>query len=178
MNNKIVLRKLSPADVEAYRDIWLEGLKLHPHYFATTYEEWLEKSLSQWAEPLKGGLVFGGFISDRLMGIVRLEIDNSDRSAYLSHLYVRQNARGKNFAKAMVKYLLDYATTCVQRVHLRVVATNTVARRFFAKLGFKIYGVTSYPYLDGRIRLMLAISVSKQSKTIVSHQKQREALIF
>ena len=64
--------------------------------------------------------MFGGFIDDRLMGIVKLEIDNRDCSAYLSNLYVRQNARGKSFAKAMVKYLLDYATTPVQRVHLRV----------------------------------------------------------
>lgn len=171
MNNKIVLRKLSSSDVEAYRDIWLEGLKLHPQSFAATYEEWLEKSISQWAEHLEFGLVFGGFIGDRLMGIVRLEINNSDRIAYLSNLYVRQSARGNSFAKAMVQYLLDYAKSCVQRVHLRVVVTNTVARRFFARLGFKIYGVTSYPDLDGRIRLMLAISVSKQSKIISSREK-------
>lgn len=179
MNKEILLRKLSPSDVEAYRDIWLEGLKFHPHSFAATYEEWFEKSISQWREHLEFGLVFGGFIGDRLMGIVQLEIDNSERSAYLSHLYVRQSARGKSFAKAMVQYLLDYATIRIQkvdlkRVHLRVVATNIVALRFFARLGFKIYGVTSHQYLDDRIRLMLAISLPvNQPKPTLSHHRRR-----
>ena len=113
--------------------------------------------------------MFGGFIDDRLMGIVKLEIDNSDHSAYLSNLYVRQNARGKSLAKAMVKYLLDYATTRVQRVDLRVVDTNTIAQRFFKSLGFKIYGVISHQYLDSRSRLMLAISLPvNQTKPIFS----------
>ncbi|MDJ0533140.1 MAG: GNAT family N-acetyltransferase [Xenococcaceae cyanobacterium MO_207.B15] len=145
-------------------------LKLHPQFFAATYEEWFEKSLLQWAEHLEFGLVFGGFIDDRLMGIVKLEIDHSDRSAYLSNLYVRQNARGKSFAKAMVKYLLDYATTHVHRVHLRVVDTNNIAQHFFKSLGFKIYGVISHQYLDGRSRLMLAISLPvTQPKPVFYH---------
>ena len=47
---------------------------------------------------------------------------------------------------------------------------NTIAQHFFKSLGFKIYGVISHQYLDGRSRLMLAISLpAKQPKPVFSH---------
>lgn len=179
MNNQIRVRQLLASDVEAYQDIWLEGLKLDPQSFAATYQQWRKKSRSQWIEDLEFGLVFGGFIGDRLMGIVKLEIDCCNHSAYLSSLYVRQDVRGKGLAKAMVKYLLDYARTWVNQVHLRVVATNILARNFFQGLGFEICGVTSDGYLDGRSRLILAIALSvNQPQTTTSQGTSRNLAII
>lgn len=152
-------RQLSPGDTEAYRDICLESLQLYPQSFAANYQDWYAKTRSQWTEHLEAGLVFGGFIGDRLMGTVSLEIDGDEHSAYLFSLYVRESAKCQGFAKAMVKYTLDYATTYVSRVHLRVVHTNTIAQRFFTKLGFEIYGVTVERNLE-RSRFMLEIALT------------------
>ena len=33
------IRRLTPADVESYRDIRLEGLRLNPEAFGSSYEE-------------------------------------------------------------------------------------------------------------------------------------------
>jgi hypothetical protein len=72
-----MVRPLTLADLPAFRKVRLDALRLHPGAYGSAYEEEAEYSLetmgARW--PVAPGLVLGGFVGDRLVGIAGLLVE-------------------------------------------------------------------------------------------------------
>jgi hypothetical protein len=68
------IRRLTPADASAYRDIRLEGLARHPDGFGSAWEDEVEQPLARFEQRIANAAVFGGFLSDEsdLAGVAGL----------------------------------------------------------------------------------------------------------
>jgi ribosomal protein S18 acetylase RimI-like enzyme len=79
-----------------------------------------------------------------LVGVAGLMVPNAAKlrhNGVLWGMFVRPRARGRGLAAALVRRLLEEAAGVVEEVRLTVVASNTVALRLYAGLGFRQYGV-------------------------------------
>ena len=63
IDRHLSIRELTLADAPSYRDIRLEGLRLAPEAFGSSYEEEISRSDEEFARRITGrpGIMFGGF---------------------------------------------------------------------------------------------------------------------
>ena len=156
----MIIRKLTPADVDAYQALRLGGLRESPAAFGSTWEEEVERPLEAVAERLRGeadSVVFGAFDEDGTllgMGGVHREGKRKTRHrAGIWGMYVVPEARGCGIGRAVLQALVDHARTMdgVDRLELGVEAGNSGARALYAAFGFVTYGVHPDAYrADGR----------------------------
>ena len=141
---KAEIRRLVPADAAVYRDVRLEGLRLRPEAFGSTFAEESVKPLDWFAGRLDSAAVFGAFEGDTLLGVAGLFVRDSVKEAHkgvLWGMYVRPQARGAGLGRRLVEAVIAHARHCVEIIELRVVEGNEEARRLYAGLGFVEYGV-------------------------------------
>ncbi len=147
------VRELAAADVEAFREIRLEALLLHPDAFGSAHAVEVRQTLADIASKIANGGLFGGFVDGRLEGIAGFGVSSL---AQLSHkgtlggMYVREALRGSGLAEAIVKAILAHATKRVEQVQLSVAATNERAIRFYRRLGFEAYATEPRALKIGR----------------------------
>jgi ribosomal protein S18 acetylase RimI-like enzyme len=144
----VEIRKLTPADAAAYRQLRLRGLREDPEAFGTTYDEELARPLLHGAERLRVSadrFTLGAFDS-ALIGVVTLVREEGAKSRHRAHvvgMYVAAEVRRRGVGRA----LLVAARTCASQVdgleqlHLAVATTNAPARHLYRAVGFQVYGV-------------------------------------
>ncbi|MBE1441643.1 GNAT family N-acetyltransferase [Paenibacillus sp. OAS669] len=144
----MVIRKLTPADAERYRDIRLRSLKEHPDAFLTTYEVEITKPLETIRhnlQPTADKFTLGAFSDEgELAGVVTLVRESNPKlrhKANLYAMYVAPEYRKQRLGQALVSALLMEAKTCagLERVHLTVISSNQAAKRLYESLGFVCY---------------------------------------
>ncbi|MEI9986065.1 MAG: GNAT family N-acetyltransferase [Aliidongia sp.] len=138
------IRPLGPADVDLFREIRLEALRLSPEAFGSTYDIESRRPPEVFAERLAGSTVFGGFDGGALLGLAGFKQEDGLKErhkAMLWGLYVRPAGRGTGLAAQLVAAVLDHARGRVEQVMLAVVADNEAARRLYAAAGFVEYGL-------------------------------------
>jgi ribosomal protein S18 acetylase RimI-like enzyme len=148
------IRLLREDEAALYRDIRLEGLRLHPESFGAAFEQESLEPLEFFAARLAGGGVFGGFRDGALLGVAGFMRETGLKRAHKAHLwgmYVRSAARGTGLARMIVEAVLDHARGRVELVQLSVTDNNAVARRLYESLGFVAYGIEPRALkVDGR----------------------------
>ncbi len=142
----IEIRRLTPgdADVALYRDIRLEALKANPEAFGSTFEIEDAQALSWFAARLGSSDVLGAFCDARLVAIAGFAIQQGQKKAHrgtIWGMYVRPNARKTGIGRRLVEAIVDLARQRVELVQLTVVRDNEQARRLYASLGFREYGI-------------------------------------
>lgn len=138
------VRKLTKADAEAFRSVRLEGLETYPQAFAASFAWESEQDLDYFTEWLQRDAMFGGFKGSELLGIAGFGSSAFAKTAHrgtLYGMYVRQKAREKGLALALVNAVLEHARDEVEIVQLTVVNSNRRARELYEKCGFKAYGI-------------------------------------
>jgi ribosomal protein S18 acetylase RimI-like enzyme len=141
------VRPLGPADVDAFRRIRLEALRLHPEAFGSAYEDERQLDRAQFAERLATPRFtrFGGFAQDDLVGLVGLQIQAGAKERHKGHLfsmYVDAAHRRSGLSEQLVKAVIAGAHDAgALLVHLSVTSSNMNAKRFYQRLGFTVYGV-------------------------------------
>jgi RimJ/RimL family protein N-acetyltransferase len=141
---RFTVRRLGPADAEAFRSIRLEGLRNDPEAFGSTFEKESSEPGEYFVDRLTRSAVFGGFTRDRLVGVAGFYFFGDTKSRHkgvLWGMYVTPEARGSGLAAALVEVLLKHAAEEVEQVQLTVVAGNPRARRFYQRMGFVEYGL-------------------------------------
>ena len=148
------VRRLGAADAAIYRDIRLEALSSEPTAFASDPSLELGKPLEEWATQLERNFSFGVFGDDGLKGIATYLTETRLKTRHRGNVvavYVRPEARGKGASRALFEALIEDAGGRVQQLHLTVTAGNEVAKRFYQRLGFEIYGTEPRGlYVEGR----------------------------
>jgi RimJ/RimL family protein N-acetyltransferase len=145
----VQVRRLTPDDVQAYRQVRLRALREEPTAFSSSYDE--ERDLPD--AVIAGRLrvlpdrgTFGAFDEDRLVGIVTL--GREDR-AKLRHrgmifgMYVAPEMRGKGVARQLLSEALALARSVpgLLLVSLGVNAENLAAIALYESLGFESWGL-------------------------------------
>ncbi len=149
-----VIRPLGVDEAALYRDIRLEGLRLHPEAFGSAFEQESAQPLEWFAQRLTGNTIFGGFRGSDILGTAGFMPETGIKRAHKGHLwgmYVRAGARGSGLSRGLVEAVLDHAEGRVELVQLSVVRGNVAAQRLYQSLGFEPYGIEARALkLDGR----------------------------
>ena len=138
------LRRLGPDDAEAFRELRLQALRLHPDCFGASWEEESEKPLAFFADRLEQGWVLGGHLGARLVGVGGLHVQPAAKSrhkGWIWGMYVCAEARRGGLGRALIAALLRRAEEVVELVHLTVTAGNPAAIQLYAASGFTVYGL-------------------------------------
>ncbi|WP_321797880.1 GNAT family N-acetyltransferase [Caballeronia sp. J97] len=137
------IRRLTPADAPAFRDIRLEGLQRHPESFGAAYDDERAQALDWFRARIADHAVFGGYSSDgALAGVAGLLVPPGEKVRHkgiLWGMYVRESARGAGLAAALVDTVLAHARGIVDEIKLEVAPDNLAAIRLYRAAGFVEY---------------------------------------
>ncbi|WP_250516710.1 GNAT family N-acetyltransferase [Caballeronia sp. INDeC2] len=142
-SNLLPIRRLIPADAEAFRDIRLEGLRRHPASFGASYEDERNQAPEWFAARLADHAIFGGHSGDgALAGVAGLLVPSGAKMKHkgiLWGMYVRESARGTRLAAALVERVLAHARGVVDEIKLEVAPDNVAAIGLYRAAGFVEY---------------------------------------
>ena len=139
----ILVRRLLPEDAALYREIRLEGLRLSPEAFGSTFEVESAKPVELFADRIRDSETLGGFEGSEILGIAGLLVNHGPKESHKGRLvgmYVRPKARNRGVGQRLVEAVIEVARARVELLHLAVVSDNHSARRLYARLGFMEYG--------------------------------------
>jgi RimJ/RimL family protein N-acetyltransferase len=154
----ITIRPLTGADVEAYRAIRLEALRLEPDAYASSYQEEAARP-EIFRERLAGkfgGTTFGAFSGEEIVGTaggVREDRLKTRHKLLLVGVYVRPAFRGLGLGEKLVGRVLQHARELgdVAVVQLKVAVDNRPARALYERMGLRVYGIERRAIkIDGR----------------------------
>jgi ribosomal protein S18 acetylase RimI-like enzyme len=140
----VEIRRLTSADVTAYRDIRLAGLRHNPEAFGSTFIRESTQPLTWFCDRLSNSAVFGAFQSAALLGVAGLAIREGEKERHkglLWGMYVRPDARKTGVGRQLVEAVIDHARAHVEVIQLSVISDNEPARRLYSGLGFVEYGL-------------------------------------
>lgn len=147
----ILVRRLTPADADAYRELRLRALREHPAAFTSSYEEDVRKPAAAWSQRLAGAddadeWVLGAFDDDTLVGLAGLAREaraKSRHKATVFGMYVAAEATGRGIGRALLAELVARARQRVGLTQLVLTVTrdNDGARELYAAAGFRTFGV-------------------------------------
>lgn len=145
------VRPVREEDAEAYRELRLEGLRLHPEAFGSDFESSSAHPLEYWRERMKRGaageqgVTLVAEAGAQLVGtttLLRNEHRNTRHGGNIFGVYVRGAWRGVGVADALLEGCLAQARALELRlVKLGVGAHNASATRLYLRHGFAVYGV-------------------------------------
>ncbi len=142
-----------PADLETYRDIRLEGLRLSPEAFGSSYEDEVARPAADFLGRLsqRPGAMFGAFLDgDRgdeiLAGTIGCYAEASIKTAhklFLVGMYVHPAYRRNGLGAKLVERVLIHARSIggIAVVQLGVACDNQPAPALYERMGFKVYGI-------------------------------------
>ena len=144
----MVIERLSPLQVTAYRRLRLRGLRESPTAFGSSHAEEAKFPLKTFAarlEPSPAKWVFGAFEGKRLVGVVTLIREDKRKErhkASIYGMYVEPKLRRKGVGRQLIARALDTARRLrgLKQVRLCVVEANLPARRLYESVGFTVYG--------------------------------------
>jgi GNAT superfamily N-acetyltransferase len=137
------VRLLTSADAAFYRDIRLEGLKLHPEAFGSTFGRENDKPLPWFEERIAQTAIFGAFADDALLGIAGYMTEDGPKHRHkgiLWGMFVRAKAQNSGLGRRLIEAVISHASERVEQLKLTVVNENQSAKRLYASLGFVEYG--------------------------------------
>jgi ribosomal protein S18 acetylase RimI-like enzyme len=139
------IRRLQPEDHTAFRDIRLEGLRLHPEAFGASLEEEERQSPEDLAARIGRSVIFGGFDADNwLAGVIGFARSNSAKTRHIASIwgmYVRQQARGTGLAKNLLAEAMAEGKATCRSLRLSVVSSNLAAFRLYRSAGFSQWAI-------------------------------------
>lgn len=143
VNPEIAIRRLLPADAEAYRTLRLSALAESPDAFGSDVATESAAPVETFADRLRTSYVAGAFAAGRLAGIAgfrQLDREKTRHRGDIWGVYVEPRARRSGLGRLLLDHVLAHARTRVQQVHLAVTAGNTASIRLYESLGFIRYG--------------------------------------
>ncbi len=134
-----IIRRLTAADAEAFRDIRLAGLAGDPRAFSASFEEESQHDARWFAERMAGSTMFAADDGSRLLGITGLAVRSGIKTrhkALVWGVYVRPEARGQRLASRLLAAVIEAARGEVEALVLGVASDNASAIAAYRSAGF------------------------------------------
>jgi len=144
------IRRLRPADLDAFYALRLQALRNDPSAFMVTLDEDLASGSARFLQTLSLAgperIIAGGFASGELVGsaaLFRGDKIKTLHSAKLAGMYVAPAARRARYGAAILDFLIAHARDPlgVSVIHLAVEAANLPAIRLYESRGFRTWGI-------------------------------------
>ena len=146
------IRRLTPADAAAHRELMLEAYERHPDAFTSSTSERAKLPVSWWAERLPQGeqapsMVLGAFDAQgRLVGAAGLSVEARIKARHkglLFGMYVAPVARQQGVGATLVEAVLAAARARgdLRLMQLTVTQGNDGAQALYERCGFQVFGV-------------------------------------
>lgn len=139
------IRRLTPADAKAFREIRIEGIRNHPTAFGSGLANVIDQPLSYFEGWLQDLNVYGTFEDDELVAVAAFAQGkgaNACHTAILIAVYARPQAQGRGIMRRMVERICqDAKQEGIEQMTLSVVSSNLAAVKTYVKLGFERYGL-------------------------------------
>ncbi|MBX3607757.1 MAG: GNAT family N-acetyltransferase [Piscinibacter sp.] len=144
------IRRLAPPDAAAHRALMLEAYARTPEAFTSSVAEreplplaWWAARMSTAADPRE--LVLGAFVGAELVGAAGLMFEQRERTnhkATLFGMYVRETARRRGIARALVEAILQAARNSARTVVVQLTVSdgNGAALDLYSRCGFIAFG--------------------------------------
>jgi len=142
--SEIQIHQLLTADAATFRELRLEGLRLNPEAFGSTYDFEKDQPLERYSGWLTNSTVFGAFQKSHLIGtasFTQLSGQKDSHKGLLRAMYVRSTHRRTGAGRQLVQAIIEHARQKVEQLQLSVVSTNQPALRLYQSLGFQQYGL-------------------------------------
>jgi ribosomal protein S18 acetylase RimI-like enzyme len=143
-----VVRRLTHADLPAFRTVRLTALRQHPEAYGSSYEEEEPLELAGFARFVAAdppGGVLGGFGGEDLVGTVGLVVQprlKQRHKGLVVGVYVDPAHRGSGLARHLMEAIIAAARDAdLALLQLAVTVGNEPARRLYSRLGFQTYGL-------------------------------------
>ena len=145
MAQAVTIRRLGPADAEAWRAIRLEALKAAPEAFGQSFEHASVQPIEHFERGVSGAHpIFAAFAGDSAVGTAGFYVMDGPKVAHRGMLwgvYVAPEHRGTGFARRLIETVIKHAETQVEQIHLHVVTVNATAYSLYRSMGFVPYGI-------------------------------------
>lgn len=150
----IAIRRLEKGDVDIFRSIRLEALRLCRAFFASTFDDWDALPLSAWQQRLEEP-IFVAVHNMEPVGLIGLLQEKGSRSAHRASVvmvYIRQDFRRLGVAKKLLCMIEKFARdNGVTQLELTVSTENIVAIKLYNEAGFVEVGRIPGSFIhDGR----------------------------
>lgn len=154
------LRRLRAPDASAFRDIRLEGLRLHPDAFGASFAEEQAEPLERVAARLENAHVVAAVADDAIAGIVGLGWTRAEKTRHIGliwGLYVRPSWRRSGVARRLIETVVsdvmhaqpqDWMSD-LRSLRICAEANNTAAIKLYETLGFTPWAVEKQALLVG-----------------------------
>jgi ribosomal protein S18 acetylase RimI-like enzyme len=145
-----VIRLVRRDDLDAFRALRLEALRLCPAAFGASFEAEQRMTDTEFAQRIPDtppDAVFGAFADDGtlfgMLGFRAFPNPKERHKAMLWGIYVRPDARGRGTAAALLRRAIEHATRVarVETVLLTVTTDMIHARALYDRTGFVPYGL-------------------------------------
>ena len=148
---RLLIRQITPDEIEVFRRIRLEALEREPASFASRHGDWMILSDDEWRLRLNDP-VFVAFNESEpvgIMGLLRSRPRKMAHRAVLVMVYIRKEFRRTGLAKALLERIVDFAKDeGISQIELGVSAENAGALRFYNLNGFFEIGRVPGGFLD------------------------------
>ncbi|MGO4568710.1 N-acetyltransferase family protein [Rhizobium sp. 2YAF20] len=136
---RILIRRISPDEIDVFRRIRLEALRCEPASFASRFEDWAVLPDEEWRQRLNDP-VFIAFSKSEpigIMGFVRFRPPKMIHRATIVSVYVRESERGTGVAADLMRAIVEFSRgEGVLQLELAVSAENSAALRFYQRNEF------------------------------------------
>ncbi|MEL6522325.1 MAG: GNAT family N-acetyltransferase [Pseudomonadota bacterium] len=138
------VRRLDATDLTAFRELRLEGLKLYPGAFGSSYEDSVKLPDLHFLGRIESSHMLGGFVDGELEGCLCLAPETGQKVCHRGSIYavyVRKAWQGSGLAKMMMEAAVDLAPGLgLRQIELFVSSSNPRALSFYRKMGFEQVG--------------------------------------
>jgi GNAT superfamily N-acetyltransferase len=144
LGTEAMIRRIELNDIEIFRDLRLESLRLEPSCFASSAEDWGNFSDNEWKRRITASAVFMAFVESAPSGIIALTRHQGVKVAHrasVGMVYVRAHLRGTGEAARLMNQVFAHARSIgVCQLELTASSANPRAISFYEKKGFSEVG--------------------------------------
>jgi ribosomal protein S18 acetylase RimI-like enzyme len=146
----MIIRVLQESDAPLYQEIRLNGLKINPEAFGSTFEREVNFTtviIAERIRPTAGKFVLGAFSDDKsLVGIVAFVRETGVRTVHKGNIYGMYTVpeiRCTGVGRSLLIELIGMARSMdgLEQLNLTVVSTNDAAKKLYTSMGFEIFGL-------------------------------------
>ncbi|MFL6664428.1 MAG: GNAT family N-acetyltransferase [Rhizobacter sp.] len=150
MADEVVIRRLAPTDLRAYKALRDEMLERYPEAFTSDAQGEGHRRAEDYLprlgldRPEGGHLTLGAWSGADLLGAIGLDRDMRPKVRHIGNvvgMMVRGPAQGRGIGRALLHGLLaDAGAAALEMLTLTVTDTNLSAVRLYKSAGFESFG--------------------------------------